>query len=132
AGQTVAVTVRRNAVVGVVRPSSGAPPSAEFVTADTSASLPNAKVLRLPRLLPGSLLFAGHSYVDVGSVDEGQSGRGFFPGRLMSAFGLGPNRFRNLALSGTTARWHAYLTLQGHNPGEDLSSPHLARLGVGV
>lgn len=107
------------------------------VGAHTSSGehLDTSKFVRMTGYTPwtvGSVVFVGHSYVDTGEVDEGLIGRRYFPGRMMTALGLSPFQITNLAVSGSTARWHAYLTLQGVNPG-NVKTPYLqATQGLGV
>lgn len=80
----------------------------------------------------GSLALVGHSYVDTGPLTEGTTGRGYFAASMMRALGLGPHQVTNLAVSGSTARWNANLTLQGLNPGASAARALLAQTGVGV
>lgn len=107
------------------------------VTAHTSTGdhIDESKFVRMDGFAPprvGSAVLVGHSYVDTGPVTEGTSGRGFFAARMMQALGLGPHQLTNLAVSGSTARWHAYLTLQGYNPGALTARTLQAKTGVGI
>lgn len=80
----------------------------------------------------GSVRYVGHSYVDVGDLSEDGAGRGYFPGRLMTALGLHPGQVETVAVSGSTARWHSYFTLQGYNPGPVRGYPLQPEVGLGV
>ena len=55
----------------------------------------------------GSLRVVGHSYLDTGTPTQGRKAKEYTYGSLVRAFGLHIGQVQNMALSGSTARWHA-------------------------